>query len=172
MTSELFYVRRDFQESWKRAQANVEPMFDIKIFNKAKLQFLEICFDKGFNRRNSCVNRECNTFIKRNKTKEIFAHYCQYFAWPRYLPRALPAVPIFNILISPKYEPALSDAMTVFPLSATTCSRPLFTMYISLPTSPEVLIERNRLGNSRLLVRMQIFAFSAYVVAWREENGP
>lgn len=27
-------------------------------------------------------------------------------------------------------------ASTVFPLSATTCSFPLFTMYISLPTSP------------------------------------
>ena len=58
------------------------------------------------------------------------------FAWPRYLPRALPAVPIFSILISPKYEPALSDAMTVLPLSPTTCKRPRFTMYISLPTSP------------------------------------
>lgn len=58
------------------------------------------------------------------------------FAWPRYLPRALPAVPIFKILISPKYEPALSDAITVLPLSPTTCKRPRFTMYISLPTSP------------------------------------
>lgn len=68
---------------------------------------------------------------------EIFAHYCQYFAWPRYLPRALPACPMFSILISPKYEPAFNDAITLFPLSPTTCSRPRFTMYISLPTSPE-----------------------------------
>lgn len=56
--------------------------------------------------------------------------------WMLYLPRCLPAVPIFKMEISPKYEPALSVARTVRPLSATTCRRPRFTMYISLPTSP------------------------------------
>lgn len=79
----------------------------------------------------------------RSKTREIFAHYCQYFAWPRYLPSALPAVPIFSILISPKYEPALSDAITVFPLSPTTWSRPRFTMYISFPTSPGIVLKQS-----------------------------
>jgi hypothetical protein len=82
----------------------------------------------------------------KSKTREIFAHYCQYFAWPRYLPSALPAVPIFNILISPKYEPALSTAITIFPLSPTTCSRPRFTMYISFPTSPEMRRPREKIS--------------------------
>lgn len=112
----------------------------------------------------------CNQNVAENESREIFAHYCQYFAWPRYLPSALPAVPIFNILISPKYEPALSDAMTVFPLSPTTCSRPRFTMYISLPTSPSfrgfhqfVFINNSPDGK-------QTFTFSTDVVTWREEN--
>lgn len=74
-------------------------------------------------------------FTENDKRKYLM-HYSCFFAWLRYLPSALPAVPILSILISPKYEPALREAITVLPLSATTCSRPRLTIYISLPTSP------------------------------------
>ena len=49
----------------------------------------------------------------------------------------LPAVPMFKIDISPKYDPALRVARIVLPSSATTSSRPRAQMYISFPTSPE-----------------------------------
>ena len=49
----------------------------------------------------------------------------------------LPAVPIFNIEISPKYDPDFRVANTVLPASsATTSNRPLVQIYISFPTSP------------------------------------
>ena len=54
----------------------------------------------------------------------------------RILKDYLPAVPMFKMEISPKYEPAFKVAKTVLPSSTTTSKRPLAQIYISLPTSP------------------------------------
>lgn len=105
--------------------------------------------------------------IEMESNERFICWLLSMFAWPRYLPRALPAVPMFSILISPKYEPALSDAITVFPLSPTTCSRPRFTMYISFPTSPAK--ETFQLA-TRKLRESESFTFPTNVVAGREEN--
>ena len=46
---------------------------------------------------------------------------------------------MFNIEISPKYDPDFSVANTVLPASsATTSNRPLVQIYISFPTSPKI----------------------------------
>ncbi|XP_046810114.1 cyclic nucleotide-gated cation channel alpha-3 [Lucilia cuprina] len=46
-------------------------------------------------------------------------------------------------------EPAFNEAITVLPLSATTCKRPRLTMYISLPTSPDNADDVGPTGNRR-----------------------
>ena len=65
---------------------------------------------------------------------------------------------MFNIEISPKYDPDFSVANTVLPASsATTSNRPLVQIYISFPTSPK--IETNILNiidgtNGRYLIHI------------------